>query len=174
MTCMRETCQNPCIVSNPCIGSQKCVVKDNFSSLRSVACECPEGLIYGGNGECIHGTGENECSRNEDCRISEVCHTGTCINACLVFKCAPYATCQTTVHDVQCTCISGYTGDGKIACDRSKFLVLSQIVCTITYTYVIILNYQFSTSWSCRTCINWLHFEWWLPWSCCMSKFCVY
>ena len=138
MTCMRETCQNPCIVSNPCIGSQKCVVKDNFSSLRSVACECPEGLIYGGNGECIHGTGENECSRNEDCRISEVCHTGTCINACLVFKCAPYATCQTTVHDVQCTCISGYTGDGKIACDRSKFLVLSQIVCTITYTYVII------------------------------------
>ena len=57
LTCMRETCQNPCIVSNPCIGSQKCVVKDNFSSLRSVACECPEGLIYGGNGECIHGTG---------------------------------------------------------------------------------------------------------------------
>ena len=123
MTCMRETCQNPCIVSNPCIGSQKCVVKDTFSSLRSVACECPEGLIYGGNGECIQGTGENECRRNEDCRISEVCHTGTCINACLVLKCAPYATCQTTVHDIQCTCISGFTGDGRVACNRCKFLL---------------------------------------------------
>ena len=120
MTCMSERCQNPCLVNNPCIGSQKCVVKDTFSDLRSVACECPSGLIYGGNGECIKGEAESECRRNEDCRISEVCHTGTCINACLVLKCAPYATCQTTVHDIQCTCIPGFTGDGKVACNRSK------------------------------------------------------
>ena len=53
LTCIRETCQNPCLVQNPCVGSQTCVVKDIGTSLRSVACECPEGLLYGDNGECI-------------------------------------------------------------------------------------------------------------------------
>ena len=55
LTCIRETCQNPCLVQNPCVGSQTCVVKDSGSSLRSVACECPEGLIYGDAGECTIG-----------------------------------------------------------------------------------------------------------------------
>ena len=53
LTCIREICQNPCLVQNPCVGSQTCVVKDIGTSLRSVACECPEGLLYGDNGECI-------------------------------------------------------------------------------------------------------------------------
>ena len=67
--------------------------------------------------------GENECRRNEDCRQSEVCHTGSCLNACLVFKCAPFATCATTVHDIRCTCLPGYTGDGRNVCNRSKFVL---------------------------------------------------
>ena len=54
-TCLSESCQNPCIVNNPCRGSQTCVVKDAGTSLRSVACECPDGLLYGDNGECIKG-----------------------------------------------------------------------------------------------------------------------
>ena len=58
LTCIRETCQNPCLVQNPCVGSQNCVVKDIGSALRSVACECPEGLLYGDNGECIKGRNE--------------------------------------------------------------------------------------------------------------------
>ena len=58
LTCIRETCQNPCLVQNPCVGSQNCVVKDIGSSLRSVACECPEGLLYGDNGECIKGSSQ--------------------------------------------------------------------------------------------------------------------
>ena len=147
LVCIGDTCQNPCVVNNPCIGSQQCVVQDNGGSYRSVACECPAGLIYGDRGECIQGrkicrihfpdfkcffilgTGENECRRNEDCRQSEVCHTGTCVNACLVFKCAPYATCETTVHDTICTCIPGYTGDGKIACNLSKNFLNALLNC---------------------------------------------
>lgn len=144
LVCIRESCQNPCIVQNPCIGSQTCVVKESGSQFKSVACECPQGLIYGDNGECVKGNccifdslmfvlpncclsiaqGENECNRNEDCRQSEVCHTGNCVNACLVFKCAPYATCATTVHDIRCTCLAGYTGDGRYACNLSKSFYL--------------------------------------------------
>ena len=55
LVCIGETCQNPCVVNNPCIGSQQCVVQDNGGSYRSVACECPAGLIYGDRGECIQG-----------------------------------------------------------------------------------------------------------------------
>ena len=55
LVCISETCQNPCVVNNPCIGSQQCVVQDNGGSYRSVACECPAGLIYGDRGECIQG-----------------------------------------------------------------------------------------------------------------------
>ena len=55
MTCMRETCQNPCIVSNPCTSSQKCVVTDTFSSIRSVACICPSDHYLSSSGTCIPG-----------------------------------------------------------------------------------------------------------------------
>jgi hypothetical protein len=55
MTCMRETCQNPCIVSNPCTSSQQCIVTDTFSSIRSVACVCPPGTLAGYGGTCTQG-----------------------------------------------------------------------------------------------------------------------
>ena len=55
MTCMRERCQNPCIVSNPCSSSQQCVVTDSGSSYRSVACICPEGTLAGYGGTCERG-----------------------------------------------------------------------------------------------------------------------
>ena len=55
MTCMRETCQNPCIVSNPCSSSQQCVVTDTFTSIRSVACICPSDHYLSSTGVCIPG-----------------------------------------------------------------------------------------------------------------------
>ena len=54
LACISETCQNPCVVNNPCSNSQKCVVIDSQPS-RSVACICPEGSVFGGNGICTQG-----------------------------------------------------------------------------------------------------------------------
>jgi hypothetical protein len=55
LTCMSETCQNPCLVSNPCTSSQQCVVTDTPASIRSVACICPEGALAGYGGTCEFG-----------------------------------------------------------------------------------------------------------------------
>ncbi len=54
LTCMRETCQNPCRISNPCTPSQTCEVKDTLPT-RTVACLCPEGYVTQNNGQCIKG-----------------------------------------------------------------------------------------------------------------------
>ena len=55
LTCMRETCQNPCIVSNPCTGSQTCVVSNAATDIRSVSCICPEGEVSNEQGQCVLG-----------------------------------------------------------------------------------------------------------------------
>jgi hypothetical protein len=55
LTCMSGTCQNPCIVNNPCSSSKQCVVTSNPSSIRSVACICPEGTLAGYGGTCESG-----------------------------------------------------------------------------------------------------------------------
>ena len=55
LTCMRETCLNPCVVNNPCSPSQQCVVTDTQTSVRSVACICPEGTLAGYGGTCESG-----------------------------------------------------------------------------------------------------------------------
>ena len=63
-----------------------------------------------------------QCSTNSDCRTSEICHTGSCINACLIFKCGANAICSTTVHDIACTCRPGFTGNGRDGCIQRKYL----------------------------------------------------
>jgi hypothetical protein len=54
LACISESCQNPCTVNNPCSNSQKCVVIDSQPS-KSVACVCPEGAVFGSNGQCTQG-----------------------------------------------------------------------------------------------------------------------
>ena len=55
LTCMSETCQNPCLITNPCSRSQQCLVTDTQTSIRSVACTCPEGTLAGYGGTCEIG-----------------------------------------------------------------------------------------------------------------------
>ena len=55
LTCMRETCQNPCIVSNPCTSTQTCVVSNAPADIRSVSCICAEGQVSNNRGECVSG-----------------------------------------------------------------------------------------------------------------------
>merc|ERR1712079_292034 len=110
--CIGAICQNPCELNNPCTRSQRCVV-ENSLPIRTVACVCPNGFVQGTGGDCVKVTATPECYRNEDCRTSEVCHTGSCLDACLVYDCAPDAICSSTVHDIECTCRPGFTGDGR-------------------------------------------------------------
>ena len=65
MTCMRESCRNPCIASNPCTSAQQCVVTDTFTSFRSVACICPEGTLAGYGGTCESGKNLQKISIND-------------------------------------------------------------------------------------------------------------
>ena len=55
LTCIRETCQNPCIVNNPCSQSQDCIVTDTVGALRVVSCVCPTGEFVNLAGECEKG-----------------------------------------------------------------------------------------------------------------------
>ena len=65
--------------------------------------------------------GEPECRSDTECRTPEVCHTGSCVNACLVVRCGANAVCQTTVHDAICTCPPGYTGRPEEECRYSEY-----------------------------------------------------
>ena len=38
----------------------------------------------------------------------------------MVYDCAPDAICSTTVHDIECTCRPGFTGDGRSYCSRGE------------------------------------------------------
>ena len=126
--CIDQRCQNPCIVRNPCSGAQKCVVTDSLP-IRTVGCVCPDGSVAGPQGECVRVTATPECFRDDDCRNSEICHTGSCINACIVKDCADNAICSTTVHDIACRCRPGYTGDGHVRCSLCKYCVLNYSMC---------------------------------------------
>jgi len=146
LACISETCQNPCVVNNPCSNSQKCVVIDSQPS-RSVACICPEGSVFGGNGICTQGMWRQpvlnnctlfhdkvslifqtlfpvqvrpQCTVNEDCPYSDICQLGNCIDACRATKCGTNAVCSSSNHRAECSCIHGFKGDPFTACRPRK------------------------------------------------------
>ena len=62
-----------------------------------------------------------ECYSDNDCAYSEVCHQGTCVDACLVTKCGANARCESRHHSAQCICLPGYTGNPQHACNPCEF-----------------------------------------------------
>ena len=63
-----------------------------------------------------------QCVVDNDCRTTEQCHSGNCLNACYVDKCGVNAICSARQHESTCTCPPNYTGDPKKACYPSKFV----------------------------------------------------
>ena len=61
-----------------------------------------------------------QCQYHPDCRSNEVCHTGTCVDACLISSCGINALCTAQQHDIACVCRPGYTGDPLNICIPSK------------------------------------------------------
>ena len=133
---MSETCQNPCLVSNPCSSSQQCVVTD--TSIRSVACICPEGTLAGYGGTCEQGkmishylpkcmpyifslllvNAKPQCESDYDCSFDQKCSQGNCVPACSLVNCGVNAICLSKNHRGICECIPGYFGNPSIACNK--------------------------------------------------------
>ena len=115
LACIGAQCQNPCEINNPCTASQECVVKDTIPS-RSVACLCPDGTVSDDRGQCNRVTAVPECYTDNDCEIKEVCHQGSCIDACQLAECGTYAICVSNYHDHKCICPEGYLGNPQTEC----------------------------------------------------------
>ena len=145
LTCMSETCQNPCLVTNPCSRSQQCLVTDTQTSIRSVACTCPEGTLAGYGGTCEIGkflryyfflsnacstpfpflvNAKPQCESDFDCNFDQKCAQGTCVSACSLVSCGLNALCLPKNHRGICECIPGYFGNPSIACNKGMFQFL--------------------------------------------------
>lgn len=86
-----------------------------------------------------------ECFRDDDCRIPEVCHTGSCVDACIIKKCGENAICSTTIHDIACTCRQGFTGNPRSGCSLCK--------CTSTFAWTVAFAVEKHVfAWLMRAC----------------------
>ena len=66
-------------------------------------------------------TGVSQCRVHPDCRDTEQCHSGSCIDACRIEQCGTNAICTSRDHAASCSCPQGYTGDPRVACYPSEF-----------------------------------------------------
>ena len=66
-------------------------------------------------------TGVSQCQVHFDCRNTEQCHSGSCIDACRVEQCGTNAICTSRDHTISCECPTGYTGDPRVACYPSEY-----------------------------------------------------
>ena len=164
LTCMSESCQNPCRVTNPCSRSQQCVVTDTRSAIRSVACICPEGTLAGYGGTCESGKfflllfcsqmhvecyfflivdAKPQCESDFDCQFDQKCSQGNCVPACSLVSCGLNALCLPKNHRGVCECIPGYFGNPSIACNKGMFCI---------YYIIFYSNTIFYKLHPCRTC----------------------
>ena len=63
-----------------------------------------------------------ECVYDDDCRTSEQCHSGSCVDVCALDKCGTNALCEGRNHRRTCTCPPNYRGDPQVACYPGKTL----------------------------------------------------
>lgn len=62
-----------------------------------------------------------ECTRNEDCSLTEACVDKKCQRPCNLHNpCAINAVCINTNHGFDCSCNEGYHGNGYVLCEPGK------------------------------------------------------
>ena len=66
--------------------------------------------------------GVSQCTVHNDCRNTEQCHSGSCLDACRIEQCGTNAICTSRDHQISCKCPAGYTGDARVACYPSEFV----------------------------------------------------
>ena len=71
---------------------------------------------------CIHIVEVRpQCYTDNDCARNELCHDGSCVDACRLKRCGDNARCETGVHSAKCICLPGYTGNAEVACNLCKY-----------------------------------------------------
>lgn len=103
--CLNGICRDPC----NCGINAECRIKDH-----KPVCSCKQG--YDGNPqlECV----KIGCTSDRECSGTHTCLNRQCIPACAAdgSSCGRDAECYGINHKPVCECISGYSGNPKIAC----------------------------------------------------------
>lgn len=86
-----------------------------------------------------------ECYQDTDCRVTEVCRQGDCMDACQQKQCGINAKCEHTVHDARCECLPGFTGDAFRECFPRKSLIFVSIVVFHVRLYFFVMYLCFVT-----------------------------
>lgn len=144
MSCIDENCVNLCASRNPCQGNLECSVSESHGGTRTVACSCPQGYVAVGLNRCEQGnvqaTGtfllsellnnsffsflvqvQPQCRVHDDCGDAQICHQGSCQNACRFQSCGVNAICTAQNHVARCECLTGYFGENpNVGCRTSK------------------------------------------------------
>lgn len=87
-------------------------------------------------------TAVSQCSVHPDCRNTEQCHTGSCLDACRVEQCGLNAICTSRDHSIRCTCPPGYTGDARVACYPSEYFNTVPKIYTVPFKNQICINLE--------------------------------
>lgn len=96
----------PCIPS-PCGANAICREQNGAGS-----CACIQNYF----GDPYIGC-RPECIQNSDCPHDKACFNTKCVSPC-PGTCGQNAECRVVNHIPICTCISGYTGNSLISCQR--------------------------------------------------------
>lgn len=61
-----------------------------------------------------------QCVQDFDCLNPEICHQGSCIDACRLTACGTNAKCTSANHRGTCECLHGYEGNPTSGCFPCK------------------------------------------------------
>ena len=158
MSCLDNHCQNVCQRRNPCEGNLQCSVVDTPSSKRIVACSCPAGYVTVMHDYCEQGIHLNDvfvisltnavyfsvevepqCTQHVECQDFQICHQGSCQNACRFHACGLNSICSAQNHVAKCECLPGYDGaNPNVECSLRELLNSSCLklnVCMVNFTF---------------------------------------
>lgn len=76
-----------------------------------------------------------ECTSHDDCGDPQICHQGSCQNACRFQQCGANAICSASRHVARCECLPGYRGDNpNRECRKRKWTALTKLPLTAAKT----------------------------------------
>ena len=67
---------------------------------------------------------QSECRVNQDCQNSQLCHQGSCQNACRFTTCGQNAFCASSRHEGHCKCFDGFLGNPLRACRKREYVFI--------------------------------------------------
>ena len=75
--------------------------------------------------------GTAECATNYDCHDEQVCHEGSCQNACRFKRCGQNALCKAQAHKASCQCFPNHQGNPELICESGEICMQSPSLCRL-------------------------------------------